>query len=108
MVTHDERLIVYCDKVYVMKDGIFNGKNRKLKKHRITEREEEMMDSIKLYFDIFVRSLVDIVWLGVLSKNIYSKYLGHLMAPTVNWVAALIFYLLFIGGLVFFVVHPAL
>ena len=22
MVTHDERLIDYCDKVYVMKDGI--------------------------------------------------------------------------------------
>ena len=68
-----------------------------------------MMDSIKLYFLTFVVFfLVDIVWLGVLSKNIYSKYLGHLMAPTVNWVAALIFYLLFIGGLVFFVVHPAL
>ena len=67
------------------------------------------MDSIKLYFlTFFVFFLVDIVWLGVLSKNIYSKYLGHLMAPTVNWVAALIFYLLFIGGLVFFVVHPAL
>jgi uncharacterized membrane protein len=39
------------------------------------------MDSIKLYFlTFFVFFLVDIVWLGVLSKNIYSKYLGHLMA----------------------------
>ncbi|MGB7474018.1 DUF2177 family protein [Trichococcus sp.] len=67
------------------------------------------MDSIKLYFlTFFVFFLVDIVWLGVLSKNIYSKYLGHLMAPNVNWVAAIIFYLLFIGGLVFFVIHPAL
>lgn len=71
--------------------------------------EEEKMDSIKLYFlTFFVFFLVDIVWLGVLSKNIYSKYLGHLMAPNVNWVAAIIFYFLFIGGLVFFVIHPAL
>lgn len=49
------------------------------------------MDSIKLYFlTFFVFFLVDIVWLGVLSKNIYSKYLGHLMAQNVNWVAAII------------------
>ena len=68
--------------------------------------EEEKMDSIKLYFlTFFVFFLVDIVWLGVLSKNIYSKYLGHLMAPNVNWLAAIIFYFLFIGGLVFFVIH---
>ena len=56
----------------------------------------------------FVFFLVDIVWLGMVSKNIYSKYLGHLMSPNVNWVAAIVFYLLFIGGLVFFVIQPAL
>lgn len=73
------------------------------------EREEEKMDSIKLYLlTFFVFFLVDIVWLGVVSKNIYSKYLGHLMSPNVNWVAAIVFYLLFIGGLVFFVIQPAL
>ena len=52
--------------------------------------------------------LVDIVWLGFISKNLYSKYLGHLMAPRVNWIAALIFYALFIVGLMFFVINPAL
>ena len=30
------------------------------------------------------------------------------MAPQVNWTAAIIFYLLFIAGLVFFVIDPAL
>ena len=30
------------------------------------------------------------------------------MAPKVNWTAALIFYALFIAGLVFFVINPAL
>lgn len=71
--------------------------------------EEEIMDCIKLYFlTFFVFFLVDIVWLGAISKNLYSKYLGHLMTPNVNWAAAIIFYLLFIAGLVFFVIHPAI
>lgn len=67
------------------------------------------MDKIKLYLiTTAVFFLVDIVWLGVISKNLYKNYLGHLMAPKVNVAAALIFYLLFIAGLIFFVIDPAL
>lgn len=51
---------------------------------------------------------IDMVWLGVVAKNFYSKHLGYLMTPNVNWQAALLFYLLFIGGLVVFVISPAL
>lgn len=51
---------------------------------------------------------IDMIWLGFVAKNFYSKHLGYLMAQTPNWTAALIFYLLFIGGLVFFVIAPAL
>lgn len=39
---------------------------------------------------------IDIIWLGVIAKNLYNKYLGKLLAPKVNWTAAMIFYLLFI------------
>ncbi len=49
---------------------------------------------------------IDMVWLGVVAKNFYSKHLGYLMTPSVNWAAAIIFYLLFIVGLVVFVVEP--
>lgn len=67
------------------------------------------MQSLKIYGMTFlVFFLVDLVWLGVISKNLYRKYLGHLMTPNVNWIAALLFYVLFIAGLVFFVVNPAL
>lgn len=67
------------------------------------------MQSLKIYGMTFlVFFLVDLVWLGVISKNLYRKYLGHLMTPNVNWTAALLFYVLFIAGLVFFVVNPAL
>ena len=51
---------------------------------------------------------VDIVWLGFLGKPLYQKYLGHLMAKDVNWKAAIVFYLLFIVGILIFAVYPAL
>jgi len=67
------------------------------------------MENVKIYLLTFVVFfLVDIVWLGVISKNLYKKYLGHLMTPNVNWTAGIIFYVLFIAGLVFFVINPAL
>lgn len=51
---------------------------------------------------------VDMVWLGVVAKGFYRRKLGHLMSPKVNWTAALLFYFLFIVGLVVFAVRPAL
>ncbi len=51
--------------------------------------------------------IIDLLWLGLIAKNLYQKYLGHLLTPDVNWFAAIIFYVLFIIGLVFFVVEPA-
>ena len=51
---------------------------------------------------------VDMVWLGVVAKNFYRKHLGYLMGPKVVWPAAIVFYLLFIAGLLVFAVRPAL
>jgi uncharacterized membrane protein len=47
------------------------------------------------------------VWLGFIAKNFYKEQIGFLMRPDVNWVAAIVFYLLFIVGLVLFVISPA-
>jgi uncharacterized membrane protein len=52
--------------------------------------------------------LIDMVWLGAVAKGFYRKHLGALMAPKVVWPAAIMFYLLFIAGLVTFVIWPAL
>lgn len=52
--------------------------------------------------------LIDMLWLGLIAKNFYAKQIGFLLRPDVNWVAAISFYFLFIVGLVFFVVVPAL
>jgi len=64
---------------------------------------------VKLYaIALPVFFAIDMVWLVFVAKNFYAKYLGFLMSPTVNWAAAIIFYLLFIVGVVLFVVTPAL
>jgi uncharacterized membrane protein len=51
---------------------------------------------------------IDMVWLGLVAKNFYAKQIGHLMKTDVNWIAAIIFYLIFIAGLVVFVIAPAM
>ena len=52
--------------------------------------------------------LVDMVWLGVVAKGFYRRHLGTMLSPKVNWGAAILFYLLFIAGLLIFVIRPAL
>jgi uncharacterized membrane protein len=51
---------------------------------------------------------VDLVWLGVVAREFYRRQLGHLLSAQINWPAALLFYLVFIAGIVFFAVKPAL
>ena len=51
---------------------------------------------------------IDIVWLTVISKTLYAQHLGYLIAPKAKLLAALLFYLLFVLGLQFFVLNPAL
>lgn len=63
---------------------------------------------VKLYLIALpVFFAVDMLWLGLIAKGFYQKQIGFLMKPDVNWLAAIIFYLLFIAGLVVFVVQPA-
>ena len=68
-----------------------------------------MVYYLKLYFVTLIAFLaIDMVWLGLVARTFYRHYLGFLMAPTTNWLAAAIFYLLFIVGILFFVVVPGL
>ncbi len=51
---------------------------------------------------------IDMTWLGFIAKDFYRNQIGFLMKSNINWVAAIIFYLLFIVGLVLFVIMPAI
>ena len=50
---------------------------------------------------------VDMTWLGLIAKDLYKKYLGSFLSDKVNWPAAIIFYLLFIIGIFYFCILPA-
>jgi uncharacterized membrane protein len=50
---------------------------------------------------------LDLLWLGVVAKGFYQRRMGHLMRPDVQWVPAVLFYLLFVAALVVFVAGPA-
>ena len=51
---------------------------------------------------------IDMLWLGLVARPFYQKQLGFLLAPHPNWAAAILFYLLFIAGILVFVVVPGL
>lgn len=51
---------------------------------------------------------IDMLWLGLIAKNFYRNKLGHILSQEVNWPAAIIFYLIYIAGIVYFAINPAL
>ena len=51
--------------------------------------------------------VMDMIWLGVVARSFYQSQMGHLMRAQVNWAAAIVFYLLFVAGIVVLAVWPA-
>jgi uncharacterized membrane protein len=63
---------------------------------------------VKLYgLTVPVFFVIDIIWLGVVAKGFYQKNLKYILGPNVNWTAAIIFYLIYIAGILIFAVLPA-
>jgi len=65
------------------------------------------------YFKLYLVSLaaffaIDMLWLGLVARSFYQQYLGFLMDTSPNWFVAIIFYLLFVVGILVFVVLPGL
>jgi len=50
---------------------------------------------------------IDLVWLGIVARPFYRSQLGPLMREDVNWVAAFLFYGIFVAGIVILAVGPA-
>ena len=64
---------------------------------------------LKLYLlTVPVFFVIDLIWLGVVAKNYYQKNLNYILSPNVNWTAAIIFYLMYIAGILIFAVLPGL
>ena len=66
------------------------------------------MNFVLYYVIAFIVFLaIDALWLGLVAPKFYKAQIGHLMAEKPNLIAALVFYLIFIAGLVYFVLLPA-
>ena len=66
-----------------------------------------MMKYLAAYGAALLAVLVlDAVWLGLVASGFYARSIGHLMAANPNLVAALVFYVAYPAGLVFFAVAP--
>lgn len=68
-----------------------------------------MMEYVIIYMiTLAVFFLIDIVWLALIANKLYKDQIGFIMKDKPNWVVAIIFYMIFVLGLVFFVIDPAL
>ena len=65
----------------------------------------KLIISYLLSFSVFL--LIDFIWLGFIAKEMHKKQIGHLMTDQVNWIAAVVFYLLYVIGIFIFVIMPA-
>ena len=64
---------------------------------------------LKLYaLTIPIFFIIDLAWLGLIARGFYRQHLEALMRPQVNWWAAIVFYLVYIAGIIFFAVRPAI
>lgn len=67
--------------------------------------------NLQLFLTVYALSvpiffIIDMIWLGVVARPFYQTYLADFLGP-VNWPAAIIFYLVFLVGLTFFAIYPA-
>lgn len=67
-----------------------------------------MLNYLYLYLaTVPVFFAIDMLWLGFIANSLYQSKLAHLLGP-VNWPVAVTFYLIYIVGILFFAVRPAL
>jgi uncharacterized membrane protein len=50
--------------------------------------------------------VLDAIWLGLITRDLYRREIGELLLPKPNFGAAAIFYAIYIVGLVYFCVVP--
>jgi len=66
------------------------------------------MKNLGLYLNtLLIFLILDGIWLGVVASGFYAEKLGFLMTENINWIAAFVFYALFVLGLMIFVLIPS-
>jgi len=63
---------------------------------------------LSYFVTLIVMVALDFVWLGRMGDVLYRPVMGDMALPGFRIAPAIAFYLLFVGGVVFFAVAPAL
>jgi uncharacterized membrane protein len=68
---------------------------------------------MKLYLKLFCLAFpiliaLDASWIGVIASSFYKANLGELLTQTPNYFAALLFYIFYVIGIIYFALAPAL
>jgi len=66
----------------------------------------QYLATIGIGFAVFI--VIDLIWLGLVAPKLYDHYIGQYLAENPKMIAAVVFYFLYVVGLVYFVVAPAL
>lgn len=51
---------------------------------------------------------IDMIWLGLVANKFYQRQIGQYLKTNPNWTAAIVFYLIYIIGILIFAVLPNL
>ena len=49
---------------------------------------------------------IDMIWIGGIARNFYREKLSFVFTGEVNWPAAIIFYFIYIIGILYFIIIP--
>lgn len=63
---------------------------------------------IKLLAAGGIMGVLDFIWLGFVAKKLYYSEMGNILLDKPNMVPALLFYVIYVVGVVVFVINPAL
>lgn len=67
------------------------------------------MNYVKIYIvTLILFVLIDGIWLGFIARGLYAKELGFILSSNPKWISAILFYAIYVGGLCYFAVIPAL
>lgn len=62
----------------------------------------------RAYLEAFIAfAILDGIWLALIASDFYAQHLGYIMRQQVIWPAAIVFYFLYIAGVVYLVSVPA-
>ena len=68
-----------------------------------------MWEFLKVYLLTFIVFMViEGIWLTLVAKDFYKKEIGYIMSKSPKILPTILFSLIFVFGLVFFVINPAL